>query len=74
MYFIYGLYVWSTMELFFDFQVGQTFDGKAKTLAPHWSVYSAFIPWNSKNMWFCLCENEFYIVVIITAKQANILC
>ena len=34
----------------FDIQAGKSFD-----------VCNAFILWNSKNTWFCLCEDDFIL-------------
>ena len=45
----------------FDIQAGKTFDVKIKFLTPRWSICNAFILWNSKNTWFCLCEDDFIL-------------
>ena len=52
--------------------VGMTLDGKAKIKTPRWIVWTALILWNSKNKWFCICENISYTVSTIMAKHANI--
>ena len=32
------------------------------------------ILWNSKNIWFCVCEDKSYIAVTIMVKYVNIFC
>ena len=49
-----------------------TLDGKAKIKTPRWSVWNSLILSNSKNKWFCICENISYTVSTIMAKHVNI--
>ena len=50
-----------------------TFNEKTKIKTPPCNVWNAFVPWNSKNKWFCVCENITYKVSTIMAKHPNIL-
>ena len=49
-----------------------TLNEKAKIKTPPCSVCNALVAWNSKNKWFCVCENITYKVSKIMVKHPQI--